>query len=220
VSAASLVGIALLRATEKTLLRLVAFAAGTFLAGFFLHILPKISGLGESAFLVTLLSFTLFGIIEKFLHFHSHDTRRTIGWMNLLGDFLHNFLDGAAIAAAFKLDPSFGWLVTFMVLAHEVPQELGDYAVLRVSGFSRGKALALNFLTALSAVAGVLAGWFLPLNPLFLLAVAGGTFLYIAASDLIPLLREEVRDWREFWVALLFFFAGIGLMMGLRFLRP
>ena len=219
VSLVSLVGIALFNVGQRTLLFLVSFAAGIFLGAFFLHVLPRVAALGDTAYIIILLSFVGFVLLEKFLHFHEHFQKRSIGWINLLGDFFHNFLDGLGIAGAFKINPTFGWLFTFIVLAHEIPQELGDYAILVYSGFKRKKALLLNFLTALTAIFGVIAGWFLQADPRILVAIVGGSFLYIGASDLIPLLREEIRERREFVISFVLFLLGIGVMLLVRSLK-
>ncbi|MBD3249438.1 hypothetical protein GF336_05315 [Candidatus Woesearchaeota archaeon] len=138
-------------------------------------------------------------MIEKFLHWHHcHKGKcdiHTFTYMNLIGDGVHNFIDGLIIAASFSVDISFGVITTIAVIAHEIPQEIGDFGVLVYGGFGRLKALAFNFLSAVTAIIGAVIGYlisgsvegFVP----FLLPFAAGGFIYIAASDLVPELHKE-----------------------------
>ena len=205
VSLVSVVGIfSLLLRPEKLhslVLWLVALAAGTMLGGAFLHLLPEAaeSMSSETLFLTVLGSFLFFFILEKLLHWrHCHEENcqtHSFGAMNLLGDSFHNFLDGTIIAAAYMTSIEVGLATTLAVLIHEIPQELGDFGVLIKAGYTVRKAIIANFLTALTAVAGGLAGYFLIAQTaavgVWLLPVSAGGFLYIAASDLLPELRQE-----------------------------
>jgi len=228
VSLVSLVGVLLLWLNEKTLNRFllffISFAIGAMLGAVFLDLLPEaVETVGvQVACVYALAGIVVFYVVEKFLHWHHHheshrsegETRKHVhsfGYLNLFGDAIHNFVDGALIAASFLAGFPLGVVSTIAVIAHEVPQELGDFGVLLYSGFQKNKALLFNFLTALTAVAGALvaffAGFSMEANAL-LIAFAAGSFVYIAATDLIPELHkhEERRMLRSMAqvVALLF----------------
>lgn len=199
---------------------LVSLAAGTLMGAAFWHLLPEaIETIDVMPAMTTLvLSFTAFFIIEKVLHWqHCHDTEcheHVYGHLNLIGDAIHNFLDGVTIAAAFVVSPALGLSTTLAIALHEVPQELGDLGVLLHAGFSKRRALLANVLVALTAIVGGVVGWGFsawaePVVP-YLLPVAAGSFLYIASSDLIPELREEGRLKH---VALALGWFGIGLLI-------
>ena len=137
-------------------------------------------------------------------------------WLNLIGDGIHNFIDGLIIAAAFLVSLPLGFTTTMAVIFHEIPQEIGDFGVLIYGGFTKRKALYLNFLTALLAVLGGFFGYFLvsaivPITPI-LLAFAAGGFFYIAAADLIPELNKEYSIKKTAGIILIFL-AGIALML-------
>jgi zinc and cadmium transporter len=145
--------------------------------------------------------------------------------MNLVGDAIHNFIDGLIIAAAFLsggVNIALGLATTVAVALHEIPQEIGDFAVLVYGGFSRAKALFYNFLIALIAVAGALVGFFLNtvaqgFMPLLLPFAAGG-FLYIASSDLVPELHKE-QNMKKSILSFVFFVIGLALMYALTLLK-
>lgn len=206
---------------EKSLLFLVAFSAGSLMGSAFLHILPEASQQisVKTVLGLALLSFILFFFLEKVLHWrHCHKgecQEHVFGYLNLVGDSFHNFLDGAIIFSAFLTDFRVGVLASLAVALHEIPQEIGDFGVLVYSGFSAKKALALNFLTALTAFLGLLAGYVLTkdianLAPL-VLALAGGGFLYIGASDLLPEIKKEANI-KKSMALLCCFLAGVLLM--------
>ena len=119
------------------------------------------------------------------------------GTMILVGDGLHNFLDGILIAAAFLTDIHLGVVTSLAVAAHEIPQEVGDFAVLLHSGFSRARAFLYNILTSLTTVIGGVLAWFalqqMQVALPFVLAVAASSFIYIAVADLIPTLHQRVE---------------------------
>ena len=146
----------------------------------------------------------------------------TFGWMNLVGDGLHNFLDGIVIAAAFVVDPLVGLATTVAVALHEIPQELGDFAVLLRAGMRPAQAILFNLLSALLAVAGASLFLVAPFDPAvlerFALPIAAGGFLYIAAADLIPELHHHTGD-RHVLNILLGFAAGLAAMACLLFLE-
>jgi len=142
--------------------------------------------------------------------------------MNLIGDGVHNLIDGILIGASFLADPVLGVATTIAVILHEIPQEIGDFAVLVHGGFSRGKALALNFGSALLAVAGVaIAIWIGSAAESFaalLVPFAAGGFLYIAGSDLIPELHHH-ESVKKSILQLITFLAGIGVMWAMLLLE-
>lgn len=116
----------------------------------------------------------------------------------LVGDGFHNFTDGLLIAAAFLADPLLGWSTTLAIIAHEVPQEAGDFAILLAAGWKRGRALFWNGVSSLTAVAGGILGYFaldstrdwIP----YIITIAAASFLYIAIADLMPRLKRETKS--------------------------
>jgi zinc and cadmium transporter len=226
VSLISLVGVFTLALREKTLnkilLVLVGFSAGALMGGAFLHLLPEAieKVKMEAAGLSVLVGFSLFFIIERVLHWHHCHKKgcdvHTLSYMNLLGDSIHNFIDGVVIAISFLVSAHLGIVTTLAVIAHEIPQEIGDFGVLVYGGFSKAKALIFNFLTALTAVIGALAGYFLSdvisgLIP-FVLPFAAGGFIYIGASDLVPELHKE-PSLKKSLASFALFVVGVGFML-------
>jgi len=213
---------------KKILLFLVALSAGALMGGAFLHLIPDAleQSTVNSIFIFVLVGFTLFYLIEKIFHWrHCHDGTcevHTFAYMNILGDFVHNFIDGLIIAASFFVNTSLGIATTLAVAIHEIPQEIGDFGVLVHGGFNKIKALILNFLTALAAVLGGIIGYFLSSyaqNSLsLLLPLAAGGFLYIAASDLIPEIRKEMKFIKSILIFAVFIL-GILIMYGLKFIQ-
>ncbi|MEM3641857.1 MAG: ZIP family metal transporter, partial [Candidatus Bathyarchaeia archaeon] len=198
VSLISLVGIVFISLKENLLRRitmvLVGFASGTLLGGAFLHLLPEaIKENTEIAFYYVIIGIVSFFALEKFLYWrHCHEEECPIhmfAYLNLIGDGIHNFIDGMVIAATFMFSFSLGFTTTLAVIFHEIPQEIGDFGVLVYGGFNKRKALAYNFISALTAILGALATYFLvclqSLETLLLPFAAGG-FIYIAATDLMP----------------------------------
>ena len=206
VSVLSLVGIFFLAFKTKTLkkitLYLVSFAAGTLLGAAFLHILPEsIEELpGILPFLLLLLGILIFFLIEKVFHWrhcHDSDCKAHIGYLNLFGDAIHNFIDGIAIAGAFLINTNTGIIATLGILLHEIPQELGDFGILIHSGFTKTKALLYNFYSAIFAILGAILTYLLANYvynfTIYLMPVVAGGFIYLAGSDLIPEIHKE-RD--------------------------
>lgn len=206
---------------EKITMFLVSLSAGALMGGAFLHLLPEASTKlnPDSLFTVFLIAFVSFFLIEKLLHWrHCHKADcpvHTFGYMNLIGDSIHNFIDGLMIASTFMINPSLGIATTLAVAIHEIPQEIGDYGVLIHAGFTRKKALLMNYLVALTVVLGGIVGYFtftkieaaLP----YLLPFAAGGFVYIAASDLMPEIRKETKIKKSIGTFLVFIL-GILLM--------
>lgn len=223
-----LVPLALGKKVQKVLLYLVALSAGTLLGDAFLHLLPEASEAMpiDEMFLLVLLSFIGFFIIERYLHWrHCHDEechQHTFGTMNLIGDGVHNFIDGVIIAASFIVSPELGVITTFAVALHEIPQEIGDFGVLLHSGWSKKKALLANFAVACLSVIGGITGYILAGAAenfvVYLLPIAAGGFIYIGASDLLPEFRKETQSGRSIR-SLLLFLIGVGAMYLLTFLE-
>ena len=228
VSLVSLVGVLLLLLNEKVLrksiLYFVSFSTGALLGSVFLHFLPEISEHSEhmsEAMIMILFGIIFSFIIEKFIHWrHCHDLDcraniHPVGTLVLIGDAAHNILDGILIATSFLVSVPLGISTTVAVILHEIPQEIGDFVVLLHSGYTKGKALFFNLLSACSAFLGAAAVLLLSANiegiEHLLMPIAAGNFLYIAGSDLIPELHKEVRPAKSAF-QLLFMIAGIGLM--------
>lgn len=215
---------------RKFLLYMVSFAAGALLGDVFIHLLPEAASEGfdmsVSLFLLTGISFSF--IIEKVIHWrHCHypttdDHPHPFAIMNLFGDSVHNFIDGLIIGAAYIASIPIGIATTIAVILHEIPQEIGDFGILLHGGFSKRKALFLNFVTALLAVLGAVSA--LILNSyvdgltIFLIPFAAGSFIYIAGADLIPELHKEVKISKSL-VQFLFFILGVLIMYSLLLLE-
>jgi zinc and cadmium transporter len=210
--------------------RLIAFAVGVLLAAAFLHLLPEaVNEIGPEAVLVTCLAAILvLFVLEKaalwrhaHVHGHGHGGHSPLkpsGVMILLGDTLHNFVDGVLIAAAFLADPALGWAVAIGIIAHEVPQEVGDFMILLDAGYSRRRALVLNALVSFASLAGGILGYFLLAEiqwavP-YVLALAGASFVYIAVADLMPELQRH-WDLKSGVAQLLLIGVGIAVVVGL-----
>ena len=191
---------------KKILLYMVSFSAGALFGDAFIHLLPE--AVEKSGFGLNISLYVLFGIgfsfiVEKFIHWrHCHipTSKQHIhpfAMMNLVGDGVHNFIDGIIIGASYLVSIPVGIATTLAVIFHELPQEIGDFGVLLHGGFSKGKALFFNFITALSAVFGavvsLLISSYVENITTFLIPFAAGTFIYIAGSDLIPELHKEVE---------------------------
>lgn len=209
VSLISLVGVFLLSFKEaflkKTLLYFVSFAVGALFANVFLHLLPETIEQApdiHKAFIYVLVGILISFFIEKFVHWHHchnlecHDYK-PVGTLMLIGDGVHNLTDGILIASTFLVDPQLGIATTIAIILHEIPQEVGDFAVLLHSGWSRTQALLANFASALTAVVGAVLVLFLNEYvtgiEAVLLPITAGNFLYIAGSDLIPELHKESK---------------------------
>lgn len=231
ISLLSLLGIITLYFKTKQLNRflffVIAFAAGSLLGDAFLHLIPEAYEelQTEAVFNYILVGFLLFFLIEKILHWHHyHHTGKchdhAAGELNLIGDAVHNLLDGLVIAASFQVSFSVGLASTVAVALHEIPQEIGDFGILLYSGFSRTKALLYNFASALFAIIGAILGLvFLKENSvlMFLPIIAGG-FIYIAASDLVPQLHKE-KGLKKSLLSFVFFLLGILVMYALKSLH-
>ena len=206
---------------DKILLILIGLSAGALMGAAFLDLLPEAvkNSKGSDVFIIVLVGFILFFLIEKVLHWrHCHKGEcdvHTFRYMNLVGDSIHNFIDGLTMAASFVISVPLGISTTIAISAHEIPQEIGDFGVLIYGGFSKKKALMLNFFVALTAVLGGVIGYFISMYiediVLYIIPFAAGGFIYIAATDLVPEIRKEL-DMKKYMATLLVFICGILLM--------
>lgn len=194
---------------RKVQLVAVPFAAGALLAAAFIELIPEALESSEPSTTImslVLCGFIFFFILERFLgwfhHHHDHAnidvTRKrqdSTKSLIIVGDTLHNALDGMVIGAAFLADPTVGIITTVAVAAHEIPQEIGDFGLLLALGMNRKKVLLVNILSAVITVvtASLVFGFGSSLDAIqpVLLALAAGLFVYIAASDLVPTIHEE-----------------------------
>ncbi|TKJ17241.1 ZIP family metal transporter [Candidatus Woesearchaeota archaeon B3_Woes] len=210
---------------QKILLLLVSFSAGALFGGAFLHLIPEALENISSTRIVSLLILSgilFFLILEKFIHWrHCHipTSKRhphPFAIMNLIGDGLHNFIDGLIIGASYLISIPLGFTTTIAVILHEIPQEIGDFGVLLHGGFKKSKALLLNFLSALTSVFGVIVSLIIGYKAIefsvILLPIAAGGFIYIAGSDLIPEMHKECSGSKSF-AQLLSLVFGILLML-------
>jgi zinc and cadmium transporter len=206
-SAIAMVGSVTLLLKESTLQKiqtpLVAFAAGSLIGGAFIHMIP--AGLAEYAdsdifFLWILIGFSLFFILEQFLHWRHcqlqiEESKKPLTYLILLGDGLHNFIGGIAIGGIFLIDIRLGLMAWLAAAAHEIPQELGDFAVLIHGGWKKSKALLFNVLSGLTFLIGGIVAYVLSkqVHVDFLIPLAAGNFLYIGASDLVPEVNKNEK---------------------------
>ncbi|HQB85040.1 MAG TPA: ZIP family metal transporter [Candidatus Pacearchaeota archaeon] len=213
---------------SKITMFLVSFSAGALIGGAFLHLLPEASeGMeAEKLFFVVLFAFVSFFLIEKLFHWrHCHKENcefHSLGYMNLVGDSLHNFIDGLVIASVFMVDFKLGITTTLAIALHEIPQEIGDFGVLIHAGFNKGKALVLNYIVATTVILGGVVGYFASfyiedVMP-YLLPIAAGGFIYIASSDLMPEIREET-NLKKSIMSFGIFLLGIIFMYTVKFLE-
>ncbi len=221
---AALVGILALAMGEKTLRRiinvLVAFAAGTMIGGGLLHLLAKsLESLdADTAFIMFIAGFSVFFLIERILHWHHcHDLDCKVheySYLVLIGDGIHNFIDGLVIAAAFLTNIQLGVVTSILIIGHEIPQEIGDFAVLLQGGMEKKKAVVYNFISQITAILGGVVGFLIPSEAFktYMLPIAAGGFIYIAASDLVPELHKEPRLSKAL-LAFSFFLIGVVLML-------
>ena len=231
VSLISFIGVTTLALSEKRLkkilLMLVGFSAGALIGGAFLHLLPEAienASTSTNIFIYAIVGFVIFFVLEKLLWRHCHEKVcpiHTFAYLNLIGDGVHNFIDGLIVAASFVVSIPLGVASTFAIAAHEIPQEIGDFGVLIYSGLKPKKALFMNFLSALIAVAGGITGFYLlpymESAKIYLLAIAAGGFLYIAAADLVPELHKET-DTKRTVLSFASFLIGVVLMWAMKLL--
>ena len=225
----SLVGLAFISVAEDKLKRIIFFmvslAVGGLFGDAFIHLLPEsFERIGSKlqASILVLAGILVFFVLEKLLlwrHEHvleSDHSIRPVGYMNLLADGAHNFIDGAIIGASYLISHHIGIATTLAVIFHEIPHELGNFFVLLYAGFTKRKALLFNFVSALFAILGTVlslsVGSREPEFAKVMLPIAAGGFIYIAGSDLVPELNKEVRLAKSI-VQMIAIGAGIGLML-------
>lgn len=211
-SIGALAGGLILLSREKFALKishfLASFAAGVLLGSAFFDLLPEAAHEGEKLgidiFLWALIGIVFFFLVERLIHwFHHHeeyhDEKETKSTLSLIiiGDTMHNFLDGVVIAATFMVSIPLGITTAIAVFAHEIPQEIGDFGLMLHKGLSRGKIILVNILSAATAIAGALLtytlGETIEKQIPILVALTAGFFIYIATSDLIPEIHHEKR---------------------------
>jgi len=217
---------------------LVSLSVGILLGTAMLLVLPEAfeSKVEPHALFATLLGGLLFFFLlekaELYRHGHHHEgdghehhhhfdaeQAGRGGWSVLVGDSIHNFCDGVIIAAAFLTDAHLGWITAMAIIAHEIPQEVGDYIVLLNAGFSRRKALAYNAISGMAAVVGGLLGYWVVggLSGLFpyLLVAASSSFIYVAVADLLPQLQRRL-PWRDTLAQVCWIVAGLAVVLLVR----
>jgi zinc and cadmium transporter len=230
-SLGSLVGGLILLSKEKLALKishfLASFAAGTLLGTAFFDLLPEAAHeaehSGTNIFLWALAGIVIFFLIERFIHSfhhhedfheHEHEKKSTIPLI-IISDTVHNFLDGIVIAATFMVSIPLGIATTFAVIAHEIPQEIGDFGLMLHKGLKKKKIILANILSAVAAFVGAIMtymlGDMLENYIAIFLAITAGFFIYIASSDLIPEIHHEKRKGFAI-VETLLLLAGIALI--------
>ena len=211
---------------ERTLFLIVAFAAGALLGDVFFHLVPEISesttGFDTTASVAILAGVLTLFTLEKVLHWHhahfpSEEVLHPVAVTNLVGDGLHNFVDGAIVAGSFAVSTELGIATAIAVALHEIPQEVGDFGILLHAGLSPKRALALNFASAALALLGALAVLVLiPVEGIerVLVPFSAGAFIYIASTDLLPDLHKEPETGKSL-VQLAALVGGIAAMAAL-----
>ena len=233
VSITSLLGVGLIFLQKERLAfvtwLLLGVSTGALFGDVFLHLLPELVENGPWSVgisIAALLGILCFFIVEKFIHWHhchntDHEHPQTFATMSVVGDALHNFIDGMIIAGSFLISPAVGVATTIAVFLHELPQEISDVGVLLHGGYAKTKVFLVNWGTSIISILGVCAVFILPntetISP-YLSAFAIGSFLYIAGSDLIPMLHKETSPKRSVYqfIALI---SGILLMALLLFIE-
>ncbi len=245
VSVISLIGVFALSVNEsalrKWILVLVSLAVGALFGDAIIHLLPEAFEKSPNTALTSLLiigGILLFFILEKFLHWHhqhGHELKEEecadtgicdkttlhihpTGYLIIVSDGFHNFIDGIIIAASYFISIEVGIATTIAIILHEIPQEIGDFGVLLHSGFTRTRALLVNFLSALFAVLGVAVVFLFSASAeiisILVIPVAAGGFLYIAGSDLVPELHKTTHI-KQSIIQLIAIIAGIVAMIAL-----
>ena len=235
ISLLSLLGILFFLLEERfisgILLYIVSFSTGAILGDVFIHILPDMAEdpvFFSQGLLIILVGILVSFSIEKIIHwrhchvmpFEEHEHHHHVGFMSIFAESIHNFIDGIVIAASFLASIPIGIATTLAVVFHEIPHEIGNFAVLLHSGFSKKRALLFNFLSASAAILGTILVLIAShsLEPLvqYLLPFAAGNLLYIAGSDLIPELHKETKL-RQGVVQLVAMIAGMAFMYAVLF---
>ena len=216
---------------DKMLFFLMSFSAGTILGSAFFDLLPGALEIVEVSLVFSYLAlgFVFFFFMERSIywyhgHGHSHDkvagSVKSYVYLNLVGDGVHNLIDGMVITTAFLLNFSLGLAATIAVIFHELPQEVGDFGILVFGGLSKKKALLFNFLTALTAFIGIyLAAFLIEIEGFagILISLSAGGFIYLSASELLPEIKKE-KEFNKSVGQFVAFIFGILLIRSLDFL--
>jgi zinc and cadmium transporter len=245
VSLLSLVGVITVSMSKDLLMKslyiLISLSAGALLGDVFFHLLPELTE-GSQGFTprhgaYVLMGILLFFALEKFIIWHhchgvetpadhesgDHAHNHSLGMMNLVGDALHNLIDGMIIGASYLISIPVGIATTVAVILHEIPQEIGDFGVLIHSGYTVKKALLMNLLISGFALLGALISYYIGADSEIyleaIIPIVAGGFLYIAGSDLIPELKKKTSLKQSISHLLILIF-GMGMMYGLVFLEP
>ncbi|MGV8162129.1 MAG: ZIP family metal transporter [Candidatus Nanoarchaeia archaeon] len=219
---------------EGLLMFLLSASVGVLLATVFLDFIPEMAEEGYSltTALILLAGFLVMFVLEKLIHWHhtkkcedthGHSHGYSIAPVNLIGDGMHNFIDGLVIAGSYAVNTAAGVAATISIIFHEIPQEIADFGVLLYSGMSRKKALFFNFLSALTSVIGVVVGILLIEKVHgfkdLIIPFAAGNFIYIAASNLLPELHRKC-GLKDTAVHVLAFVIGVGIVLAVMLLVP
>ncbi len=235
VSLVSLIGVFSLAIKEDVLKKYINFfislAIGALLGDAFIHIIPEAykSNLSSNKVgILIIVGIILFFIIEKFIHWHHHGEDKEeshihpVGKLVLFTDGFHNMIDGIIIGASFLISPHVGIATTLAVILHEIPQEIGDFAVLIHSGYTKKRALWLNFISALASVLGLVIvfifGSTVENSILWFVPIAAGGFIYIAVADLIPELHKT-KELKHSIIQLGIIMLGVLAMVALLFIE-
>ncbi len=229
VGAISLVGIVIIMQSKKqidiNLKNVIGIASGVLLASVFLELLPEVFENPAidpgNFFAIMLMSILGFYLIERLIHWHHchgancpSDSKTHVAVTNLMGDGIHNFIDGILIATAFLVSPEIGIATTIAIIAHEIPQEISDAGILLHAGMSKAKVILYNFIFAMTSVVGALLAFFYTsrfesIMPMFI-AIAAGNFIYLALADLVPELHRE-QEKKKIAQHTLWLFAGVAI---------
>jgi len=211
---------------DKLVFPLVSFAAGALFGGGLYHLfaegLEKIGTIQAINWLV--IGFIIFFILERILKWHHcHEIECKVhpfSYLIFVGDAIHNIIDGLVIASTFLVDIGLGILTTFLIIAHEVPQELGNFATAIYGGMKRNRAIIFTFLSQITCIVGGLFGYYFLFKEILLplLPFAAGGFIYIAASDLIPELHKEPNIKKSI-ISFILFLIGLAFIIGVKFLE-
>ncbi|MFA6887913.1 MAG: ZIP family metal transporter [Candidatus Woesearchaeota archaeon] len=214
---------------HSILIILMSLSVGTLLGGVFLHFLPEIAekGYNTSVALSIIIGFMAFLLLEKMIHWHhakkveencecGHGHGYHFAILNLLGDGVHNFLDGLVIAGSYAVSIPLGIAATTSVIFHEIPQEMADFGILLYGGLSKTRAIIFNFLSATAAIIGAITGIMFTEHiqgfSAMIIPFAAGNFLYIAASNLVPELHKHCKI-SETIMHIIAIAAGVGFML-------
>lgn len=216
---------------QRSLLLLVSFSVGGLFGDAFIHLMPeayRTLGFGLSTSLLIMLGIVLFFTIEKFIFWrHCHVApcathQHPLVTMNLIGDAVHNLIDGMIIGASFSVSIPLGVATTIAVILHEIPHELGNFGVFLHGGLSVKRALAYNFFSALTAIAGAVAalvvGEHVEGFSQIMVPITAGGFIYVAGSDIIPELKHDAKLSASFW-QLVSILLGVAVMASLLLLE-